>query len=211
VPDDQQAAALSLKMLSKEPAVKTNVQKLSPAIFVLALICFFLPFVTFSCQGQKVLSLSGIQLVTGTSVPQPQMIGPPTSQKINAEPLAVLAFLCGILGLGLSFLKGRTGAIVPAGTGGLAAVLLLVLKSKIEGDALSKGSGVIQVSYDAGFYVVLALFLAALALNIFVLLQGKSLALASLGAGGESRFCTQCGSRNLGKDEFCKECGAKLA
>jgi len=191
--------------------MKSNAQRLSPVVFVLVLICFFLPFVTFSCQGRKVLSLSGIQLVTGTSVPQPQMFGPPRSEKMNAEPLAVLAFLCGVLGLGLSFLKGRTGAIAPAATGGLAAILLLALKSKIEGDALSKGSGVIQVNYEVGFYIVLILSLAAVALNISVLLQGKGLPLPALKAGGDSKFCTQCGSRNLSTDVFCKQCGTKLA
>ncbi len=191
--------------------MKSNAKKLSPAIFILVLICFFLPFVTFSCQAQKVLGLSGVQLVTGTSVPQPQMFGPPKSEQMNAEPFAVLAFLCGILGLGLSFLRGRTGAIAPAAMGGLGAILLLALKSKIEGDVLNKSGGVIQVNYEVGFYMVLILFLAALALNIFVLLQGQGLPMSGLKTGGGSKFCTQCGSRNLSTDAFCKECGAKLA
>jgi hypothetical protein len=75
--------------------VKSNAKRLSPAIFVLVLICFFLPFMTFSCQGERVLSLSGIQLVTGTSVPQAQMFGPPKSERMNAEPLAVFPFCVG--------------------------------------------------------------------------------------------------------------------
>lgn len=190
--------------------MESNVKKASPAVFILALICFFLPFVTFSCQGQKVLSLSGIQLVTGTSMQQSQMFGPPKSEKLNAEPLAALAFLCGVVGLALSFLKGRTSAIAPAAAGGLAAILLLAMRSKIDGDALQKGGGVIQVNYDVGFYVVVLLFLAATALNIFVLLRGKGLPLPALKAGGGSKFCTHCGSRNLSTDAFCKECGAKF-
>jgi hypothetical protein len=130
---------------------------------------------------------------------------------MNAEPFAVFAFLCGLLGLGLSFLKGRAGAIVPAATGGLGAILVLALKSKMEGDALNKGGGVIQVNYEVGFYAVLILFLAAVALNIFVLLQGKGLLSPALKPAGDSRFCTQCGSMNLSTDAFCTECGAKLA
>jgi len=190
--------------------MESNIRKLSPAIFVLALICFFLPFVTFSCQGQKIVSLSGIQMVAGTSVQQPQMFGPPKSEKLNAEPLAVLALLCGALGLGLSFLKGRGGAIASAAAGGLAAILLLALKSKIQGDAVAKGGGILQVNYEVGFYAVVVLFLAAVALNIYVLMQGKSLPLPALGTSGGSKFCTQCGSRNLSTDAFCKECGAKI-
>jgi hypothetical protein len=191
--------------------MESNVKKASPAIFVLALICFFLPFVTFSCSGQKVLSLSGIQLVTGSSLQQPQMFGPPKSQKMDPEPIAIAAFLCGVLGLALSFVKGRAGAIATAAAGGLAAILLLAMRSAIEGDALKQGGGVIQVNYEAGFYAVVILFLAAVGLNIFVLMQGKGLPLPVLKAGGDSKFCTQCGSRNLNADAFCKECGAKIA
>lgn len=191
--------------------MESNVKRASPAIFVLALICFFLPFVTFSCQGQKVLSLSGIQLVTGSSVQQPQMFGPPKSQNMDPEPVAIFAFLCGVLGLALSFLKGRAGTIAPAAAGGLGAILLLAMRSFIEGDVLKQGAGVIQANYEAGLYVVVTLFLAAVALNIFVLVQSKGLSLPVLKAGGDSKFCTQCGSRNLNTDAFCKECGAKIA
>ena len=93
------------------------------------------------------------------------------AQKIGAEPLAVLAFLCGISGLGLSFLKGKNSAIAAGGAGALAAIFLLALKSKLEGDALRQG-GVIRVQYAAGYWVVLAMFLAAV-LMISPLLQSR--------------------------------------
>lgn len=191
--------------------MKSNAKKLSPVVFVLALICFFLPFMTFSCQGQRVLSLSGLQLVTGTSIDQPQMFGPAQSQKLNPEPLAILVFLCGIGGLILSLRKGHAATIASAATGGMATILLLALKSKIDGDALSKSGGVIQVNYDIGYYAVVLLFLAAVGLNVFLLMQGKNLRLPALKVAGGDKFCTQCGSRNLGADAFCKECGAKFA
>ena len=190
--------------------MKSNAKKLSPVVFLLALICFFLPFLAFSCQGQKVLSVSGIQLVTGSSVQQPQMFGPPIQQRMNGEPLAVLAFVCGILGLGLSCLKGRNGTIAGISSGGLGLLFLLAMKSKIEADILNKAGGVIQVNYEVGFFVVLILFLAATALNIFVLLQSKALAQAASKPEGGTRFCTQCGSKNLSTDSFCTECGAKF-
>jgi len=190
--------------------MKSNAKKLSPVVFLLALFCFFLPFVTFSCQGQKVLSVSGIQLVTGSSVPQPQMFGPAIPQRMEGEPLAVLAFVCGILGLGLSFLRGRNGAIAGIASGGLGFLLLLAMKSKIEGDVLSKAGGVIQVSYDIGFAFVLILFFAAVAVNTFALIQSKAPPKTEAKPGGETRFCTRCGSKNLSSDSFCTECGAPL-
>jgi hypothetical protein len=190
--------------------MESNAQRLSPAIFVLALICFFLPFVTFSCQGQKVMSFSGIQLVMGTTIQQPQMFGPSQSQKVEPQPLAILAFVCGVLGLALGFLRGRARMIGPVAAGGIAAILLLAMKSSIDSDVLSKGGGVIQVNYDIGFYVVVLLLLAAVGFNVFLLMQGRGLQLPVLKASSRDKFCTQCGSRDLGTDVFCKECGAKF-
>lgn len=77
-------------------------RKLSPAAFVLALICFFLPFANFSCQGHQVATFSGIQLATGTTVKQPQVFGAPRSQRVDPEPFAVLALLSVFIGAGLS-------------------------------------------------------------------------------------------------------------
>lgn len=207
----------------KGRTMESAARKISPAVFVLALICFFLPFVSFSCQGMKVASFSGIQLVTGTTLQQPQMFGPPTAQKVGAEPLAVLTFLCGIAGLGLSFLKGRNSGIGPILAGGLAAIFLLALKSKLESDALKQGGGAIQVQFAAGYWVVLVFFLAAVALNAFPLVQGKRIA-PPVGPSGArlgrtpsaptdlgDKFCSQCGARTSPTDFFCKQCGAKAA
>ena len=121
-------------------------RKLSPAAFVFALICFFLPFVTFSCQGHEVASFSGIQLATGTTVKQPQMFGPPKSEKFQPEPLAILALLSVVAGVGLSFLKGKRGAVGSALLAVAGVVLLAALKSKLDGEAASQGGGLIQVN-----------------------------------------------------------------
>ena len=36
--------------------------RLSPALFGMALLCFFLPFINVSCGGTKVIQLTGVQL-----------------------------------------------------------------------------------------------------------------------------------------------------
>lgn len=185
-------------------------RKISPATLILTLICFFLPFVTFSCQGRAIGSLSGMQLSTGTTVQQPQMFGPPKAQKIAAEPLASLALLCVLVGLGLSFLKGRKGAAGSAALACLAVFFLVGLKSKLESDALRQAGGVVQLSFDAGYYFSLVLLLAAAGLGVYALLWGSGAGVPLFETGGESRFCSQCGARNGTGDSFCRECGAKF-
>ena len=186
-------------------------RKLSPSAFVLALISFFLPFVAFSCQGQKVANFSGVQLATGTTIEQPQMFGPPKSEKVNAEPLAVLALLSVLAGAGLSFLKGKKGAVSSAALAGLGIILLGALKSKVNGDALRQGGGAIQVNYQVGFYLVIVFLLAAIGAGVYALLAGKGIRLPALQGSANSKFCTQCGARNASGGLFCKECGAKFA
>lgn len=66
--------------------MKSNAKMLSPVVFLLALVCFFLPFATFSCQGQRVLSVSGIQLVTGSSIQQHRCLGRLFSKEWTENP-----------------------------------------------------------------------------------------------------------------------------
>jgi hypothetical protein len=185
-------------------------RKLSPAALVLALICFFLPFVTFSCQGQKVASFSGLQLATGTTIQQPQMFGPPKSQKVGAEPLAVLALLSVLAGVGASFLRGKKGAGSSAGLALLAVILLAALKSKLDGDALRQGAGAVQVNYEAGYYLTLILLLAAIGASVYALVAAKGMSLPTLQQSGNSKFCLKCGAGGASDDVFCKKCGAKF-
>jgi zinc-ribbon domain len=186
-------------------------RKLSPAAFVLALICFFLPFVTFSCQGQKVASFSGVQLATGTTVKQPQIFGAPKSEKFDPEPLAVFALLSVLAGLGLSFLKGKKGAVGSAALAVLGMILLAALKSKLDGEALRQGGGVIQVGYETGYYLTLVFLLVAAGTTIYALVGNKGSPLPAVQSGGDGKFCGQCGAQNSAGNLFCQKCGAKFS
>ena len=79
-------------------------------------------------------------------------------------------FSCVIIGLALSFIKNRKSAILPAVSGGIGTITLLMLKSKIDNDVLREGGGMIlvQVEYTFGFYAILILMVAAVGLNIYV-------------------------------------------
>src|SRR6476620_9314495 len=81
--------------------------KVSPVLFVITTLCFLFPFVTVSCNGQKVVTFSGVELATGTTVEQPQVFGPPQKRHQGAQPLATVAALCALAGVGLSFLGLR--------------------------------------------------------------------------------------------------------
>ncbi len=185
-------------------------RKLSPAVLVLALICFFLPFASFSCQGHEVASFTGIQLATGTTIKHPEVFGPPMSQKVDPEPLAVLALLSVLAGAGLCFLKGKKGAVSSGALAVLGIIFMAALRSKLNGEALQQTEGAIQVNYGAGYYLSLVFLLAAVGTSVYALMAGRGVRLPALQTDGDSKFCTQCGTQNSSGNLFCKKCGAKF-
>lgn len=186
-------------------------KRLSPAIFGVVLICFFLPWVNVSCQGQKVVSFTGIQLITGTTVEEPQMFGPKKERKVNGEPLAILTFLVVITGLGLGFLKNKKGTIISTVVGGIGTIILLLLKSKLDNDVLRETGGMLQLDYGIGFYFTLILFLSAIVVNVYPIIQGKGVPLHQIKSSkAGSKFCSLCGAKAELGATFCSECGHSL-
>jgi len=143
--------------------MQESLKKFSPAVFGVILICFMLPWVNLSCQGQNAATFSGLQLATGTTVQQ-------QNQEVKSEPLAVAVLVLTILGLALSFLKDKRSSIIPGIIGAAAFILLLLLKSKIDTDASNHS---IQVQYAIGFWLVLVLFIGAIALNGYLYFYSK--------------------------------------
>lgn len=140
-------------------------KKLSPALFVLIIICFFMPFVNLSCSGQTIMSLTGFQLITGADIKDQNMFGDingtqTKQEKVESQPLALFALLAAIAGLGLSFIRKKSLAIVNVVVSALGAVFLLLLKFNLDGDAELGGQNVITLDYQAGYWLAFLLFLA---------------------------------------------------
>jgi hypothetical protein len=149
-----------------------NIKKISPTIYGLAFICFFLPFTHISCQGEKIATLTGVQLVTGTTIEPPEMFGNKReARQLDPEALAILAFLCTFGGAALSLLRGKNGVLASAITGCLGLISLLFLKAKIDNEVLREGEGALRVEYGIGLWLALLLFIAAIGFNVFLFCQ----------------------------------------
>jgi len=144
----------------------------SVLLFAGSTLCFFLPFATVSCGGLKVFSLTGQQLATGTMIAQPQTFGPAQTQKVVADPFAAIAGLSAVAGIALSLI-GRKLAVGAAASGGLGAVSLLVLRSRLEDQITKQSQGVGQVSFESGYTLALLLLIAGTAWNVYLFLQGR--------------------------------------
>jgi len=197
-------------------------------LFVGSLLCFFLPFLTVSCGGQKIFTLSGQQMATGTTFSEPQPFGPPKSQKIDPNPFASVALLCAVAGVALS-LVGTKLAAAGAVSGAAGAVSLGVMASRLDGEIQSATQGMGQANVEVGFSLTMFLMLAATAWNIYLIIQGKKAASSSSvaavtspapvahaqpeagsGEGENLGYCGDCGAKLTKASTFCGSCGARL-
>ena len=147
------------------------VKKFSPAIYVVIVILFFMPFVNLSCGGQTIMSISGFQLITGTEVDAKGMfggemnssdeMGTDEKKEIESQPLALFAFITAIIGLIISFFKMRIPALVNIVVSIAGVVFLLLLKVSLDGDADLNVSGqnVITLDYQFAYWLSIILFI----------------------------------------------------
>jgi len=157
---------------------KTHARKYSPAFFGLVLLCFCFPFTHISCQGDRVATFSGVQLVVGTriSTADMEMLGQnPRSaqQKVGRELWAILAFLSAGAGLAGFALKGQRRYLDGAIAGGVGVLALLLLKLRIDDAVLSEGEGMLRAEYGGGYYLAMLVFASAAALHGYLLWEAK--------------------------------------
>jgi len=154
-------------------------------LFLLAGLCFLLPFVSLSCASEEAAegmgteqvdqTLTGVQLVLGGSeregfFPENPMDRPrPDAEPeftIPAEPFAAVALGAAVVGLALVFVRAtRTrliGAII-AGAVGAGSLLLLALSPTLRALGLSA----MKLLY--GFWIALGIFSLATGAHVFQL------------------------------------------
>lgn len=178
----------------KPVAKVATMKKISPALFGIAILCFFMPFFSISCRGMgTAVTLTGMEMVTGKTVTGPSesssdVYGTSSrrqreSEHFDPEPLAILIVVGCLAGLGLSFMSGGKTALFPAVTGCVCFVLMLFLKLRVESrlfqDAaaspreIEEAKQVVMVNYEIGFWCVLFLCAAAAALNFFIMSKSR--------------------------------------
>jgi hypothetical protein len=141
------------------------VRKLSPVLFIVVVVLFFLPFV--SCNGVEV---SGVQAATGMTPPGSDPGGADLADA--PDPLAFVSFLCAVAGIVLIRL-GRT-------RGPLASALVAVTGSfaliGATGIAMLRAHG--ELGIEIGLSLAFLGFLLAAAVNDLLLARLPLLAIA---------------------------------
>jgi hypothetical protein len=142
----------------------------STFIFLGTLLCFFLPFVTVSCQGMNVFTVTGRQLATGATIVQPGGFGSSNKQRISLDPFATIAALSAVSGLILS-LVGRRMVRGVATSGAVGTASLAAMKVHLDYELQKQGMGMAQNNYQAGYFLALLLMIAGTGWSFYRLRQ----------------------------------------
>jgi hypothetical protein len=142
--------------------------KWRPAFFAVALICFFLPFVTVSCTtpDADIATLSGVQLAVGYTIDDSDFTSSvSTDETSGRELLALVALVAVVVGLGVSFLRSRAGAVTATIAGAVALLALIALMIKLNRDVASNGEGIVRIKYSIFYYLTILVSLGAAIFN----------------------------------------------
>lgn len=137
----------------------------------LILACFFLPFITLSCGGEKI-SLSGVQVIRGADIDEST-----PGKEVSSDAVATTAYALAFAGFFATLISRRF--LIFALLSGLGALTMLIYKWRLD-DALANGSasegvvtGVVAVQYRAGYWLAFLLFIASAAWNSYLYWQKR--------------------------------------
>lgn len=140
---------------------------LGTGLYVLVLLLFLTPWLSIECAGITV-NVTGVDMALGNET---EIAGQTSDGDIELFALAALLFALG--GAGLFFLRERAGAVARALAGVLGGLSLIALKLKVDGDVdsgfgeggLAGVGGLINVSWEIGFWLAMLGFFAAAAVQ----------------------------------------------
>jgi hypothetical protein len=200
-------------------------------ILILASLGFLLPFLSISCNGTKLVTLNGAQLMVGSKIPPPGGFGQPTT--IPPNGIIIAAFVLGALSIFLRNTQGvaRNGLLAISGTAA-AAVVLIVFQMNAASQVRQQTLATLTLDMEPGYWVALVGYAAATLIGLFDLGMGRKTPEVPMpvqvsviatpppldprlpppplatGTPHVQRFCTACGSSRSPTDRFCPSCGA---
>lgn len=129
-------------------------RSLIPVLFSIVIVFFFFNFFTISCGEQKVGSVSGIDLVTGTELKKHDMFsGKETKgEEIPSSVWAIIAFSAAIVGLGVFLIKEKREAIIGTGAGAIGFGSLIILQFVAKNAVDQNGEGALHVDFEFAYW-----------------------------------------------------------
>ena len=162
------------------PTVNNIVKKrpLRPAFFALAIICFFFTFCEFKCGEQKLGSVTGIDLVTGTQLASFNTKKGKESEgeKIPSNIWAIIALSAAVIGIGGIVFKVKTDAIIGSVASVIGLISMIILNLVISSAVSEKGAAIIKAEFKFGYWGAFFAICIAGILSVLLLNQTRKTA-----------------------------------
>jgi hypothetical protein len=173
-------------------------RKITATVFAIALMLFFLPWIN-SLDTSFGFNYDSSQTGIAMALLHWKM------------RVAIISILTGI---GLSFVADKWATIckVVSGISGVLFIVWTQVEVNTSLKLLGDFSKHLKVNFTFWFYSTIFLLVAGAAISAYSLIQMKS----NVAHGfidttrGNSRFCTECGSRNDSSQQYCSNCGTRL-
>lgn len=182
---------------------------LSSGFFGLTLLSFCLPWVTVSCQQQRITTVTGIQMVTGMDVAEPGsgiFGGRVKSKHIEPNALAVVAVVAAVAAFFISIIAGGA-SVLPAIIGVLVA---FALKSNLDQDTLKQGQGLLSITYESGFWAYILFLICGSLSNLIPSGAASEISRNSSLPADNLKKCPTCAESINFEALVCKHCGNKF-
>ena len=199
---------------------------------IVALLAFFLPWMTVSCSNQQIMSASGWDLAFGTITITNPMTGAVQSADGSANIWLILTALLIIGGAVIAFARGNGASRITLGSA-LAAMLLLVIgtlsyskdamlreasrqQGRFDGAVDASFAAMIRVDWHFGYWLAI-LALVAAAGFAWLGMTGRALVMPALEPAPPSEpvaaqtVCPSCGKAYPAGVRFCAEDGSALS
>lgn len=190
-------------------------KKISVSLFIVLLMCFILPFVMISCQGQEIVTLSGFELATGKDLSD--ITG--DDERIPSNPLIIVTLLAIAASIGYCFKADKVNSLILAVISAASFIMLLIFKSNFTQRLMQETSGVLSIQYKFGFWAAVFISAVTAAFNGYTYYENRNMASGEAavpvgrGTGTNAdapKFCTNCGMELVAGNLFCSECGKKI-
>ena len=140
----------------------------SPALFLLVLLLFTLPWMTIKCEGEDVVTVTAVEMITLEETIVSTPAGRDTlSPEVTDSALIYVAAVLAIAGIVLLFfpMHRDTKRYTRAVLGALGALSLLGFMAQMIWRIHSGTEGLASVSMEYGFYLSVMAFVAVIALQ----------------------------------------------
>ncbi|MGB9845751.1 MAG: zinc ribbon domain-containing protein [Methanothermobacter tenebrarum] len=182
----------------------------------ICILLFLLPWISMSCQGTKVATLSGFDLAVGKEIGDKGDLGGHQNEKIRDTRVGIVlavTILVFILFFVIKDFKKRKVLAIILGIFGF--VFLLLFKFSLDNQVAKEAQGMIQVSYLVGYWLALFTYPLIALFNFLIKGEQAKISLTKFTGDldrdkGEAVFCPRCGSKLSKGDKFCPNCGHKI-